>query len=110
MQEREGPKEPDYKVSYTNLYSCNPYLTTYLSQPRKYLGVLILLQVSMVVYFIFTAPAASPLLLVLTCIVYLTSTMVNLLFPFVDPGIIPKILFSYEKQETENIPLDTKYF
>lgn len=49
----------------------------------------------MLLYFIFTAPKASPSLLILTVFAYIIVTVINIVFPFVDPGVLPKILFSY---------------
>lgn len=77
------------------MYLCSPYLTTYLSQPGRYFLVFSTMQICMLLYFIFTAPKASPSLLILTVFAYIIVTAINIIFPFVDPGILPKILFSY---------------
>jgi len=40
----------------------------------------------------------------MTSILYAIVTTIVLVLPFVDPGIIPKILHSFEDSENTNIP------
>jgi hypothetical protein len=35
-------------------------------------------------------------IIVVTSIIYAVTTVTQLLFPFIDPGIIPKILLNYD--------------
>jgi hypothetical protein len=86
-----------HEVSYTNLFKCSPYLTTYLSQPLKYLTIFSIFQVAMVVYYSTTITKTSTALLIITILAHILTTSLLLCFPFVDPGIVPKILVNHEK-------------
>ena len=98
-----------YEVSMTNLYRCNPYLTTYLSQPMQYLLILAISQFCMVVYYVFTCKVTTTAELALTIIAHVFTTAINLVFPFVDPGIIPKILYQHEEPELQLIPFPGRF-
>ena len=53
-------------------------------------------QFGMLIYFIFTTREMDVGIIVVTSIIYAIATVTQLLFPFVDPGIIPKILLKYD--------------
>jgi hypothetical protein len=91
---KERQTELKHKVSDTNLYHC---WTTFVSQPKKYVAMLLLFQFGMLLYFIFTRKAMEAGIIAVTSIIYAISTITQLLIPFVDPGIIPKILLNYDE-------------
>jgi palmitoyltransferase ZDHHC9/14/18 len=97
----------NYQVSDTNLYQI---LTTFVSQPLKFLFIFLLFQSSMLIYFIFTVQESHLVLIALTVAAYAVNTLVQLVFPFIDPGVLPKILLHYDEPSKEEIPLDRKSF
>ena len=57
-----------------------------------------------------TSSKTSNTLLMVTIGMHVLVTGIHLVFPFVDPGILPKILFHYEQMEHEEIPFAKDYF
>lgn len=57
----------------------------------------------MLVYFLVTMQPANPVLKVITIATYIAITIILVIFPFVDPGIIPKIV---GKEEHQKIPIN----
>lgn len=51
----------------------------------------------MLTYFLSTCTLNPAPLITLTTIAYAINTITQLIFPFVDPGIVPKILIDYEE-------------
>ena len=92
------------------MYRCNPWFTTFISQPTQFIMVFLLFQFNMVIYFAVTRTQANQGLIVLTVLLYILITIINLVIPFIDPGILPKILFEFDDAETEHIPFDMPYF
>lgn len=78
------------------MYKCNPCFTTYISQPLQFMIVFLLFQFGMVIYFAVTRIEAHQSLVVLTVLLYILITVINLVIPFIDPGILPKILFEFD--------------
>lgn len=64
---------------------------TYISEPKKFILVFLLFQAGMLDYFLVTMESANPVLKVITIATYIAITLILFIFPFVDPGIIPKI-------------------
>lgn len=63
----------------------------------------------MLTYFLSTCTLSPTPLIAVTAIAYSINTITQLIFPFVDPGIVPKILIDYEEEDENQIPLDRKY-
>ena len=47
----------------------------------------------MLTYFIFVTPYSNAAIIFFTVVLYVIITAVNFAIPFIDPGILPKILF-----------------
>ena len=63
--------------------------------------VFVLFQAGSLIYFLVTINQANIALKIITIVTYVIITLIELLFPFVDPGIVPKIS---PKTEKNNIP------
>jgi hypothetical protein len=81
--------ESTYKVSPANLYHCG---FSFTSQPLNYVGTLLLFHANMVIYFVFTVKLNGKDIVAATAVLYAVTTILQLAFPFVDPGVIPGIL------------------
>lgn len=75
------------------MYNCS---TTFTSQPRQYFAIFILFQFGVIVYFVFTLSSMNLGMVLATLIAYAICTAVHIVFPFIDPGIIPKILPDFD--------------
>lgn len=76
----------------------------FVSEPVKYLLVLSVFQLSMLIYFLVTINRANLPLKIVTIAFYIIETLIVLSFPFVDPGIVPRI--ATKRSEDDKIPLD----
>ena len=99
-----------YEVSevanYDSYKDCFGFL---VSEPKKYLGTHVLFWVGAILYYAVTAfKAPVPLVIISVLLNILVQTML-LFLGFTDPGMVPKILSSYENRKMRKIPLDEKY-
>ena len=78
------------------MYQCSPWFNTFVSQPKQFIIVFLLFQLCMVDYFVVTRTEANQGLVVLTVLLYIVITVINVLIPLIDPGILPKILFEFD--------------
>lgn len=95
--------EERYKVSPGNIYRCS---LSYLSQPINYLAVSLVLHCSMIVYFAVTVKENKTPVIVTTAILYAATAALHIIFPFVDPGVVPSILQDFEAGVNQGIPFD----
>jgi hypothetical protein len=101
-----------YEVSdvanYQNYKDCFGFL---VAQPKKYIGTHILLWCGALLYYICTAPRNSipPGLIVISVILNVLIQIVLLKIGYTDPGMISKIMSSYENKKLIRIPLDKRY-
>lgn len=80
-----------------------------ISQPKKYFATLILLNVSMVLFYVFATDSKHWYLILFTAIFHVLSNLLMGILSFKDPGIIPKIFGSYEHPFYKNIPISEEY-
>lgn len=99
MEEPEPDTEDDYP-ELAKLFGRR----IFVSEPVKYLLVLSVFQLSMLIYFLVTINRANLPLKIVTIAFYIIETLIVLSFPFVDPGIVPKI--ATKRSEADKIPLD----
>lgn len=77
-----------------------------VSEPRKYAGTHVLLWAAALLYYATTAFIAPIGLVILTVLFNIAVEVFLLILGFTDPGMIPKILSSYENKSFRRIPLD----
>jgi hypothetical protein len=75
----------------------------------KYLGTHAAIIVGTILYYIFTAPYAPTALLILVIIFHLLTFLSLIILAYKDPGILPKILPSFESPNLTHIPIDKRY-
>ena len=75
----------------------------------KYLGTHAAIIVGTTLYYIFTAPYAPTALLILVIIFHLLTFLSLIILAYKDPGILPKILPSFESPNLTHIPIDKRY-
>ena len=105
MEKSSGKEE--IEDDYPSLFKFSRRIRTFLSQPLRYLIVLLSLQLGITIYFTATITQSSIILAVITIICYVITTFLNVIFPFVDPGIIPKLPL---KNFIEEIPINSHQY
>lgn len=75
----------------------------------KYLGTHAAIIVGTTLYYIFTAPYAPTPLLILVIIFHFLTFLSLIILAYKDPGILPKILPSFESPNLTHIPIDKRY-
>lgn len=104
--EKTSDKE-ELEEDYPSLFKFSRKFRTFLSQPLRYLIVLLSLQLGIAIYFTVTISHSILALTVITTICYIITTLLNVVFPFVDPGIIPKLPL---KNFIEEIPINSHQY
>lgn len=82
----------------------------YVSEPWKYAGTHILLHCGMILHYFATFGFLDPALAVINILLHILSTFVLGVLAFTDPGMIPKILPSYEKLPYRKIPTNYHHY
>ena len=69
----------------------------YISEPYKYLATHILLHCGLALHYYATFGYLHAALQILNVLLHISCTVVLIILAFTDPGMIPKILTTYEK-------------
>lgn len=109
MSQKEGTANHFhmYEVSdvpnYENYKQCFGFI---ISEPRKYVATHVLIWVAALLFYIVTAFKTSIVLISLVVLFNILVEVFLLMLGFTDPGMIPKILSSYENKKFRRVPLD----
>ena len=75
----------------------------------KYLGTHILILFGTVISYAAICALSPVIFIVLLVLFHIVTLIVLIILAYVDPGIMPKILPGYEREELKNIPIDPRY-
>lgn len=81
-----------------------------VAEPKKYLGTHLLFWAALALYGVATAPLTPLPLIVTTALLAALVQILLIALAFADPGILPKILPSYERPDLNDIPLRREYY
>lgn len=87
---------PNYKVCQIDNFKYYKSFGCLVSEMGKYVGTHLVIGGGMVFYYVFTAPYTTPGWVVPTAILHLIVVLLLILLGYKDPGILPKVLPSYE--------------
>lgn len=87
-----------FEISETVNHESYKILGCLISEPKKYLGTHLLLFFGLLLYYIFTASRSPPVLIAITVILHIITIVVLIILAYTDPGMLPKILVTYEKK------------
>ena len=76
-----------------------------VSEPKKYFSTLAVINIGMIIYYVFTATQGKWYLTMLSAIFHVLTNIFFAALAFVDPGIVPKIFDRYESAELGRIPI-----
>ena len=93
----------------TNYKTFHPNCRFLVSEPKRYLLTHLIIWVAMVLYYSVTAQSSPLPMLVVTAALNLMIEVLLLAIGMTDPGMIPKVLQRYEREELKGIPLDQDY-
>lgn len=76
-----------------------------VSEPHKYFGTFVVINIGMVLFYVFSVEWSRWYLAMFSLIFHFLSIFFMVILAFVDPGIIPKIFGGFESTDYSKIPI-----
>lgn len=80
-----------------------------VSEPKKYFATLSVINIGMILLYVFSTDVKYWYLIVLSVIFHVATVMFMIFLALIDPGVIPKIFSNYEHPAYRKIPISKSY-